>query len=236
MVQFNSLRAAMRRARLGKRIDRYMVGMSGTALSLSVFLGSLGLFCLAYALVTMLDIVFPLLIVSRSFAQAPRRMNVVPIPRVKTFTSVQEFYQRYGTQPVIIEGGIKHHPFFAHNMTFESLASMCDGAMIDTLRHNSELDTWAAHQHEGAMPFKQYVHEHILNPTAASAPAAAEEAPLYAMCDGFGLPIFCPALNDVMPVPHIGTHKACAQAVDERSTPLARVITPGKGGRAQNRQ
>merc|ERR1719394_799440 len=57
------------------------------------------------------------------------------------------------------------------------------------------------------MPFKQYVHEHILNRTAASAPAAAEEAPLYAMCDGFGLPLFCPRLEGLMPVPHIGTHK-----------------------------
>ena len=136
--------------------------------------------------------------------QQPKRMNLVPMRRVK-FTSVQDFYQRYGDEPVIIEGGIKHHPFFAHNMTFESLASMCDGAMIDTVRHDPTHDDWAGHDHQGAMPFKQYVHEHILNRTAASAPAAAEEAPLYAMCDGFGLPIFCPALNDVMPVPHIGT-------------------------------
>ena len=186
----------MRRARLGKRIDRYMVGMSGTALSLSVFLGSLGLFCLAYALVTMLDIVFPLLIVSRSFAQAPRRMNVVPIPRVKTFTSVQEFYQRYGTQPVIIEGGIKHHNFFMQNMTFASLASMCEGAMVDTFVYSSGEGGWAGHKDVRMMTLDAFIRNHILTENAHELRYAHE--------DIYGLGGLCPELTPHMLVPKIG--------------------------------
>ena len=125
------------------------------------------------------------------YARSAKKLHVVPMPRVPAGSlTKKEFFEQYGDQAVIIEGGLRQHP--AVGLGLEGLRDLCGGATVETYVFDPKSDEWGGHVDQKLLKFDEYIDEYILNETNLEK--------RYFPGGLVGMPIVCPVLENLTPV------------------------------------
>ena len=127
------------------------------------------------------------------YARSAKKLHVVPMPRVPAGSlTKKEFFEQYGDQAVIIEGGLRQHP--AVGLGLEGLRDLCGGATVETYVFDPKSDDWGGHVDQKLLKFDEYIDEYVLNETNLEK--------RYFPGGDFGMPLLCPALELLAPIPN----------------------------------
>ena len=126
-------------------------------------------------------------------ALVAEELHVVAMLRIPAGSlTKKEFFDQYGNQTVIIEGGLRHHP--ATKLGLEGLREICAGSSIETFVYDPTSNLWGGHVDEKVMPFEEYIDKYVLNETNTERRYFPGGDP--------GIPILCPALELFAPIPN----------------------------------
>ena len=125
------------------------------------------------------------------YARSAKKLHVVPMPRVPAGSlTKKEFFEQYGDQAVIIEGGLRQHP--AVGLGLEGLRDLCGDATVETYVFDPKSDEWGGHVDKKLLKFDEYIDEYVLNETNLEK--------RYFPGGLVGMPIVCPVLENLTPV------------------------------------
>ena len=125
------------------------------------------------------------------YARSAKKLHVVPMPRVPAGSlTKKEFFEQYGDQAVIIEGGLRQHP--AVGLGLEGLRDLCGDATVETYVFDPKSDEWGGHVDLKLLKFDEYIDEYVLNETNLEK--------RYFPGGLVGMPIVCPVLENLTPV------------------------------------
>ena len=125
------------------------------------------------------------------YARSAKKLHVVPMPRVPAGSlTKKEFFEQYGDQAVIIEGGLRQHP--AVGLGLQGLRDLCGDATVETYVFDPKSDEWGGHVDQKLLKFDEYIDEYVLNETNLEK--------RYFPGGLVGMPIVCPVLEILTPV------------------------------------
>lgn len=137
--------------------------------------------------------VFSVLAFLTWYARSAKKLHVVPMPRVPAGSlTKKEFFEQYGDQAVIIEGGLRQHP--AVGLGLEGLRDLCGDATVETYVFDPKSDEWGGHVDQKLLKFDEYIDEYVLNETNLEK--------RYFPGGIVGMPLLCPALELLAPIPN----------------------------------
>ena len=95
-----------------------------------------------------------------------RRLNIVPIPRIKYADtlklSYEEFFARTTSVPIILEGVAKHHPLFY--LDFKDIQTLCGDAQINATVYSDKIGNWNRHSRLSQNEtLRHYIEDQILS-------------------------------------------------------------------------
>ena len=135
--------------------------------------------------------VFSVLAFLTWYARSAKKLHVVPMPRVPAGSlTKKEFFEQYGDQAVIIEGGLRQHP--AVGLGLQGLRDLCGDATVETYVFDPKSDEWGGHVDQKLLKFDEYIDEYVLNETNLEK--------RYFPGGLVGMPIVCPVLENLTPV------------------------------------